>query len=637
MKITLLDGSVKEYPQNTTAIEIANSISVKLAATCIGAKINGKLTDISEQVLSDCKLELITASKETPECLEIIRHSTAHLLAQTVKELFPNVQIGIGPVIENGFYYDFLTEKPFSSSDLKTIQTKMEEIAKKKYSIVKKVISRSEALLQAEKENEGLKHLIINDIPNNQEITTYSQGDFTDICRGVHVPNTSFLKHFQLIKVSGSYWRGNSKNQPLQRIYGVAWAKASSLQQYMTMLKEADLRDHRKLGQDLNLFHQQQEAPGDIFWHPNGYTIFITIQNYIRKMLSKLYQEVKTPQLLQRKLWEQSGHWSKFKSNMFTLSIDEANYAIKPMNCPGHVQIFKQNTRSYRDLPLRLAEFGCCHRWESSGSTHGIMRLRAFVQDDAHIFCEFDQILEEACTFIDLLFNVYKDFGFDSIMIKLSTRPKQREGSDESWDIAEKALINALEKMHIKYTINKGEGAFYGPKLEFVLKDAIGREWQCGTLQVDLVLPNKLDAKYIDKNGQKKCPVMLHRAILGSIERFIGILIEHYTGRFPFWLAPIQVVVCSLTSKQNDAVKDINKTLLENDIRSKIDTNTETINYKIRRHIGQKVPYIVVIGKREVSDKTVSLRKGDSDKTIIISVSEFLELLKNEERPQILM
>ena len=637
MNITFPDGSIKEYNGAISAMQIAEGISPQFQKECIGVKINETLLDLSTLIDKDSTIEFITTKKETKDSLDIIRHSTAHLLAHAVKELFPKVQIGIGPVIENGFYYDFLTEKPFSSKELQKIKEKMHEIASRKYNIEKTVVQREKVIDLARKENEKLKELIIDDIPDEEDIKIYSQGDFSDICRGPHVPNTSFLKNFDLIKVSGSYWKGNSKNKPMQRIYGTAWIFKKSLEEYLTMLEEASLRDHRKIGQELNLFHQQQEASGDIFWHPNGYSIFLMIQDYIRKMLLKDYKEIKTPQLLNRKLWEQSGHWNKFKSNMFTLNVEDMNYALKPMSCPGHVQVFKNSIYSYRDLPIRMSEFGCCHRWEPSGATYGIMRVRAFTQDDAHIFCTAEQIQGEAIKFIKLLQSVYKDFGFNSILVKLSTRPDQREGEDKIWDISEKALENAVKSMGIEFSINKGEGAFYGPKLEFVLKDAIGRDWQCGTLQVDMVLPNKLEAYYTDQNGNRVHPVMLHRAILGSIERFMGILIENYAGKFSFWLAPIQVVVCSITSEQDESAKELHEKLLKRKIRSKLDIKTETMGHKIRYHISQKIPYISVIGKKEVAEGTISLRARDSNKNITVTIEELFEIFDKEFKPSIFL
>ncbi|MDA7845286.1 threonine--tRNA ligase [Rickettsiales bacterium] len=627
IQITLNDGSTRMYEDALSLFDIARDISKTLSEKSIVAEVNGKLTDMNEIVTSDCNVNFIVANKTSPEAIEVIRHSAAHLLAQATKELYPTAQIGIGPTIENGFYYDFLTEKPFSSDDLKKIEKRMHEIASRAYKIEKKILSREDVKILAKKKGEELKLKIVDKIPEGEKISVYTQGDFDDICRGPHVPNTKFIKHFALTKVSGSYWEGNSKNTPLQRIYGTAWTSKEELESYLKRVEEAEKRDHRKIGKNLDLFHQQPEAPGDIFWHPNGYFIFLKLQEYMRKKLRKDYEEIKTPQLMQRKIWEDSGHWSKFDEHIFTINADDHDYAIKPMNCPGHIQVFKNAIRSYKDLPLRFSEFGCCHRWEPSGSMHGIMRVRAFTQDDAHIFCTFEQIEEEVARFIDMLEEVYKDLGFDDISIKLSTRPEKRSGSEEAWDTSEKALEDVMKKSGKSFEIQEGEGAFYGPKLEFVLRDCIGREWQCGTIQVDLILPVNLNAQYVDVDNTKKHPVMIHRALLGSFERFIGILIEHYAGKFPFWLAPTQVMVCGITNKQDEAVKGFYQKLYNANIRAKYDIRPEKIGYKIKENVNHKIPYMAIIGQSEVENGTVSVRDIYTNKEIKMGEDEFIEFL----------
>ncbi len=629
VNVTFPDGSIKQFSSGITGLEIAQSISTSLAKEALVVEIDGELKDLAIPIDADCALRILTAKNS--ECLELIRHDAAHITAEAVKELFPDVQVTIGPAIENGFYYDFAKDTPFTTDDLLTIEAKMHEIVKRDEAINREVWDRDAAIEFFKSINEHYKAEIISSIPQGEKITLYRQGGFIDLCRGPHAPSTGKIKHFKLMKVAGAYWRGDSKNPMLQRIYGTAWATKEQLDSYLNMLEEAEKRDHRKLGRDLDLFHIQEEAQGMAFWHHKGWSIYRTLESYIRRKLDKAnYIEVKTPMLLDKALWEASGHWEKFRDNMFLLESEEKTLALKPMNCPGHIQIFKQSTKSYRDLPLRMAEFGCCHRNESSGSLHGLMRVRNFVQDDAHIFCSEDQITTETVNFCKLLTEVYNDFGFTDIKVRLSDRPELRVGSDEVWDKAENALKVGITDAGYSYTLNPGEGAFYGPKLEFVLKDAIGREWQCGTLQVDFVMPERLDASYIAPGGEKKRPVMLHRAIIGTFERFMGILIEEYAGRFPLWLAPVQVAIVTITNDLDEHAAKVHEILRDAGVRSTLDISAEKINYKIRNFSNQKVPVIAVIGKQEVANNTVALRRLGSEQQEVVSVQELIELVRTE-------
>lgn len=629
INISFPDGSVKQFEKNITSFEIAGSISTSLAKAAMIAEVNGELKDLSTQIDDDCKLRILTA--KDPECLEVIRHDAAHLTAEAVKELFPETQVTIGPAIENGYYYDFASSKPFTTDDLAVIEAKMHELAKKNEKVTRELWDREKAVEFFKSIGEHYKAEIIASIPSNEPISLYRQGNFIDLCRGPHAPSTGFVKHFKLMKVAGAYWRGNSNNEVLQRIYGTAWATKEQLDSYLFMLEEAEKRDHRKLGQELDLFHFQEEAQGMVFWHDKGWSIYNTIEQYIRRKIRKNgYIEVKTPVLVVKSLWELSGHWEKFRDDMFALETDDKTLALKPMNCPCHVQIFKQCIKSYRDLPLRMSEFGLCHRNEASGALHGLMRVRSLVQDDAHIFCAEEQITEETVSFCKLLTEVYKDFGFTDIKVKFSDRPDVRAGSDETWDKAENALKEAVEKAGYSYTLNPGEGAFYGPKLEFVLTDAIGRQWQCGTLQMDFVLPERLDASYVAASGEKKRPVMLHRAILGSLERFIGILIEEYAGRFPLWLAPVQVAIATITSDLNDYALEVQKALIESGVRVDINISPDKINYKIREFSNQKIPIIAVIGKQEKENKQVTIRKLGTTEQEVLSVEQLIALVKEE-------
>lgn len=629
INISFPDGSVKQFEKNITVFEVANAISTSLAKAAMVAEVNGELRDLSTQINSDCKLRILTV--KDPECLEIIRHDAAHLTAEAVKELFPETQVTIGPAIENGYYYDFARNKPFSTDDLAVIEAKMHELSKKNEKVTRELWDRDKAVEFFKSIGEHYKAEIIASIPSNEPISLYRQGDFIDLCRGPHAPSTGFVKHFKLMKVAGAYWRGDSRNEVLQRIYGTAWATKEQLDNYLFMLEEAEKRDHRKLGKELDLFHFQEEAQGMVFWHDKGWSIYNIIEQYIRKKIRKNgYIEVKTPVLVDKSLWEASGHWEKFRADMFALEADDKVLALKPMNCPCHVQIFKQGIKSYRDLPLRMSEFGLCHRNEASGALHGLMRVRSLVQDDAHIFCEEDQITDETVSFCKLLTEVYKDFGFTNIKVKFSDRPEVRAGSDETWNKAENALKEAVEKAGYSYTLNPGEGAFYGPKLEFVLTDAIGRQWQCGTLQMDFVLPERLDANYIAASGEKKRPVMLHRAILGSLERFIGILIEEYAGRFPLWLAPVQVAVATITSDLNDYAVEVQKALIDSGIRTGINISSDKINYKIREFSNQKVPMIAIIGKQEQENKQVTIRRLGTTEQEVVTVEQLIELIQEE-------
>ncbi|MFZ9180458.1 MAG: threonine--tRNA ligase [Rickettsiales bacterium] len=627
IKITFPDSAVKEFSQNISGFELAKSISSSLAKNAIAIKINNELFDLSHKITSDAKIEIITP-KSGAQALEIIRHDCAHIMAEAVKELYPQTQVTIGPAIENGFYYDFARQEPFTSADLEIIENKMREIVKRDEKIVREEWNRDDAVSFFKSIKEDFKAEIIASIPAGEKISLYRQGNFIDLCRGPHAPSTSHIKYFKLMKVAGAYWRGDSNNQMLQRIYGTAFESEESLKNYLFMLEEAEKRDHRKLGKQLDLFHIQEEATGSVFWHHKGYILYREIENYIRqKITDNGYVEVKTPQLIDKILWEKSGHWDKFRDNMFVAESENRLLAVKPMNCPGHVQIFNQNLKSYRQLPLRMAEFGCCHRNESSGSLHGIMRVRSFTQDDAHIFCEEHQINDETVKFCDLLKNVYRDFGFEDILVKFSTRPEKRAGLDEVWDKAEKALELAVNYAGLKYELNEGEGAFYGPKLEFTLVDALKREWQCGTLQVDFVLPERLDVNYIAQDGSKKRPVMLHRAILGSLERFIGILIENYAGKLPLWLSPTQIIVAPITNEFDGYAEKINNIFLKNKIRTELDLDSQKISYKIRQHSLNKVPYIVVVGKKEFEENQISVRELGSEKQNNYNIEEFLDLI----------
>lgn len=624
--ITLPDGSHKQFDQAVTVAQVAANIGAGLAKAAIAGKIDGKLVDTSYLIENDAALSIVT--EKDPLALEVIRHSTAHLLAQAVKSLFPSAQVTIGPVIEDGFYYDFAFGRPFTTEDLVRIEEKMYELAKKDFTVTRTVISREEAIQFFRKMGEEYKAKIIEAIPANETLTLYQQGDFIDLCRGPHVPTTGKLKAFKLTKLAGAYWRGDSNNEMLQRIYGTAWADKKSLDEYLHRLEEAEKRDHRKLAKTLDLFHMQEEAPGMVFWHPNGWAIYRTIKDYISQRISEDgYQEVVTPQLVDLELWKKSGHWAMFSEEMFTVEADDRHFALKPMSCPCHVQIFKQGLRSYRDLPLRLAEFGCCHRNELSGAMHGLMRVRQMVQDDAHIFCMENQLQEESARFIRLILDVYRDFGFNEIMVKLATRPDKRIGSDEMWDNAEKALATALEQAKLAYEVKPKEAAFYGPKIEFHLKDSIGRTWQCGTLQVDYNQPERLEAYYIAEDSSKKTPVMLHRAILGSLERFIGILIENYAGKMPVWLAPIQAVVLNITDRAADFCEEIANFLKKQGIRAKSDLRNEKIGFKIREHTLQCVPYLLVVGDREVESRTVSVRTQQGADLGSMSLERLLDLL----------
>ena len=631
INIIFPDDSNKKFAKGITGFEIAKSIAPSLAKTALAIKIDDTLYDLDSQINKDAKIEIITP-KSGQIALDIIRHDAAHIMAQAVKQLYPDVQVTIGPAIENGFYYDFARQTPFSQDDLIAIEQKMHQISKANHPFKRKVMARKDAVKFFEDMGENYKSKIIADIDKSEEISLYEQGDFIDLCRGPHAPSTAHIKYFKLMKVAGAYWKGDSKNEMLQRIYGTAWESKESLDKYLHMIEEAKKRDHRKLGKQLDLFHIQDEATGSVFWHKNGWIIFREIEQYIRNKLEENdYIEVRTPQLVDRSLWEKSGHWDKFRENMFIAKSENRTLAVKPMNCPCHVQIFNQELKSYKQLPLRMAEFGSCHRNESSGSLHGIMRVRAFTQDDAHIFCQEDQINSETIAFCNMLSQIYNDFGFSDIKVKFSTRPEVRAGDDKTWDKSEKALEQAVKAAGLEYDINPGEGAFYGPKLEFILTDAIGRQWQCGTLQVDFILPKRLDASYIASDGSKKIPVMIHRAILGSFERFIGILIENFGGKFPLWLAPTQIMILTITNEFDDYALLIHKQLKDNKIRADIDLDSSSkISYKIRNYSLKKIPYIVVIGKKEVENKLVTIRKLGSNDQIQIKFDDFIKIINQE-------
>ncbi|WP_305857947.1 threonine--tRNA ligase [Balneatrix alpica] len=627
--ITLPDGSQRQFPNPVSVHEVAASIGAGLAKAALAGKVNGTLVDTSYVMDTDAELSIVTGRDE--EGLEVIRHSCAHLMAMAVQALFPTAQVTIGPVIDNGFYYDFAFERPFTPEDLEKIEAKMAELAKADFQVSRSVLNRPEAIKLFEDKGEKYKVQIIEAIPGEEPLSFYSQGDFIDLCRGPHVPSTGHLKAFKLMKVAGAYWRGDVKNEMLQRIYGTAWADKKQLNEYLHRLAEAEKRDHRKLGKQLDLFHVQEEAPGMVFWHPNGWTIWQVVEQYMRNQQRRHgYQEIKTPQVVERTLWEKSGHWDKFKEQMFTTHSEERDFAIKPMNCPCHIQVFNQGLKSYRELPLRLAEFGSCHRNEPSGALHGIMRVRGFTQDDAHIFCSEEQIQSEVAVFIDFLHEVYADFGFSEIIYKLSTRPEQRVGSDASWDKAEKALADALDAKQLPWEELPGEGAFYGPKIEFSLKDCLGRVWQCGTIQVDFSMPGRLGAQFVNEQGERETPVMLHRAILGSFERFIGILIENYAGAMPTWLAPTQVVLINITDKQADFVQKAQKFLAEQGFRSKVDLRNEKIGFKIREHTLQKIPYQLVVGDKEVESNTVTVRTRTGEDLGSMTLEAFAQYLQQD-------
>lgn len=627
--ITLPDGSVREFDYAVTVLDVAKSIGTGLAKATLAGKVNGVLVDASTLIEQDATLQIITA--KDADGVDVIRHSTAHLLAQAVKQLFPDAQVTIGPVIENGFYYDFAYSRPFTPDDLTAIEAKMQELVAKDFPVQRSILSRDAAVEFFKGLGEAYKAEIIESIPADQQLSLYTQGEFTDLCRGPHVPGTGKLGVFKLMKIAGAYWRGDSKNEMLQRIYGTAWGDKKDLQAYLHRLEEAEKRDHRKLGKTLNLFHTQEEAPGMVFWHEKGWLIYQQVEQYIREKLRvNGYAEVKTPQLVDRTLWEKSGHWDKFGAMIFTTHSENRDYAVKPMNCPCHIQIYNQGLRSYRDLPVRLAEFGSCHRNEPSGTLHGLMRVRNFVQDDAHIFCTEEQIQSEVSTFIDMLFAVYKDFGFEEVIIKLSTRPENRVGDDAVWDKAENALELALNNKGLAWDLQPGEGAFYGPKIEFSLKDCIGRVWQCGTIQVDFSMPARLDASYIADDSSRQVPVMLHRAILGSLERFIGILIEQHAGTFPLWLSPVQVVVLIIADRHTDYATEVLKILEQQGIRVKIDLRNEKIGFKIREHSMQRVPYLIIVGDNELKEQRITVRTQKGDDLGSLAISEFAQRLTQE-------
>lgn len=617
ISVRLPDGSKREYPQAPTVAQVAQSIGAGLAKAAIAGRIGEgdttKLVDTSYVIEQDTPVAIVTG--KDADGLDVIRHSTAHLMAYAVKELFPDAQVTIGPVIENGFYYDFAYKRPFTPEDLQAIEARMQELAAKDEPVVRKVLPRDEAVAYFKGIGEDYKAKIIESIPVDQDVSLYTEGAFTDLCRGPHVPNTGKLKYFKLMKVAGAYWRGDSNNEQLQRIYGTAWATKEELKTYLTMLEEAEKRDHRKLGKELDLFHIDEHAPGVVFWHAKGWTIWQQIEQYLRAVYrNNGYQEVKGPQLLDKSLWEKTGHWDKYRENMFITESEKREYALKPMNCPGHILIFKQGVKSYRELPLRYGEFGQCHRNEPSGGLHGLMRVRGFTQDDGHIFCTEDQILDECVAFTTLLQKVYADFGFTDIIYKISTRPEKRIGSDEIWDKAEHALMESLKRSGCEYEISPGDGAFYGPKIEYTLKDAIGRQWQAGTIQVDFSMPERLDAEYVTEAGERKHPVMLHRAIVGSLERFLGVLIEHHAGAMPLWLAPHQVAVLSITDAQAEYAQSVANALQSHGIRVMTDLRNEKVNYKIRELTLQKLPYIIVVGDKEVAQQQVSVRaRGNQD------------------------
>ena len=627
--IKLPDGSVKNFDKPINFDDLASSIGSGLAKATVAGVLNGKLVDASELIESDSEAVLITNSDE--DGIEIIRHSCAHLFGHALKQLYPEAKMAIGPTIENGFYYDIDLEESLSENDLEKIELRMKELAKTNYDVVREVVTRKKALDTFKNRNEPYKIEIINEIPDDEIIALYHHNEYIDMCRGPHVTSVRHLKAFKLTKIAGAYWRGSSDNKMLQRVYGTAWSSEKELKKHLVLLEEAEKRDHRKLGKELDLFHFQDIAPGMVFWHANGWSIYKELEDYIRRKISKEgYKEIKTPQILDKDLWVESGHWDKYKDNMYKTIIDDRELMIKPMNCPGHVQIYNQGIKSYKDLPLRMAEFGSCHRNEPSGALHGLMRVRNFVQDDAHIFCTEDQIESETINFCKLLQDVYSELGFDKVTIMYADRPDQRVGDDEIWDKAENALLNASKATGIPFDTNSGDGAFYGPKLDFYLHDAIGRKWQCGTLQVDFNMPGRLGASYVGEDNEKHTPVMLHRAILGSLERFTGILIEHYEGKFPLWLAPIQLVIATITSKADKYAQEIEEKFISKGIRVILDSRNEKINYKVREHSVNKVPYIFVVGVNEMDDKTVAIRKLGSNKQEILNFQDSLNMILKE-------
>ena len=631
--ITFPDGNTKSVSKGLSGFELASQISKSLAKESIAIKINNQLQDLSLQIQNDCSVEIL--KRDNSEALEIIRHDCAHVMAEAVQELYPGTQVTIGPAIENGFYYDFARDEPFTLSDLPKIEKKMHEIIQRNENFTREIWSRNEAIKFFKDKKENYKVELIEDLSVDEEISIYKQGSWLDLCRGPHMMSTKQIgKAFKLMKVAGAYWRGDSSNTMLTRIYGTAWATEKDLEQYLLQIEEAEKRDHRKLGKEMDLFHFQEEAPGAVFWHPKGWSLFQSLINYMRNRQDKAgYVETNTPDMMDKSLWETSGHWDKFSDMMFrTEAKDDKIYAIKPMNCPGAVEIFKQGLKSYRDLPFLLSEFGKVHRYEPSGALHGLMRVRAFTQDDAHIFCTEDQITQESKTVCDLILSIYKDFGFDNVRIKFSDRPEKRVGEDAVWDKAEAALMQAMEATGLEYTLNPGEGAFYGPKLEFVLRDAIGRDWQCGTLQVDLNLPGRLGATYIGEDGNKKIPVMLHRALFGSLERFTGILIEHYAGHLPMWLSPLQVMVATITSDTDEYALEVKNELIKKGIRASVDLRNEKIGYKIREHSTSKIPVIIAVGKKEAQEKTTSVRRIGSTETKTFALDEIVTSLYNESK-----
>ena len=625
--ITLPDGSVKHFDGHTSVMEVAQSIGAGLAKATIAGRVNGQLVDACDPIVADASVEIVTAKDD--DGVDIIRHSCAHLLGHAVKQLYPDVKMVIGPVIEDGFYYDIYSETPFTPEHMEAIEKRMMVLIKQDYDVVKKITPRAEAIQIFQERGEDYKLKLINDMPGEEAFGLYHHQEYVDMCRGPHVPNTRFLKVFKLTKMSGAYWRGDAKNEQLQRIYGTAWADKKQLKAYIQRIEEAEKRDHRKIGKALNLFHMQEQAPGMVFWHPNGWTIYQVLEQYMRKVQhDNGYEEIKTPQIVDRSLWERSGHWGNYATNMFTTSSESRDYAVKPMNCPCHVQVFNQGLKSYRDLPLRMAEFGSCHRNEPSGSLHGLMRVRGFTQDDAHIFCTQAQIQQEVADFIKLTLAVYDDFGFKDIIMKLSTRPEKRVGSEESWDFAEKALADALDSSGLDWDYLPGEGAFYGPKIEFSLKDCLGRVWQCGTIQVDPNMPERLDAEFVNEQGERQVPIMLHRAILGSFERFIGMLIEHYAGWMPVWLAPQQVVVMNITDNQAEACENVVSELKKAGLRAITDLRNEKIGFKIREKTLERVPYMLVLGDKEVESGSVNVRTREGENLGVMSVPEFITLIE---------
>ena len=631
--ITFPDGNTKSVSKGLSGFELASQISKSLAKESVAIKINNQLQDLSLQIENDCSVEIL--KRDNSEALEIIRHDCAHVMAEAVQELYPGTQVTIGPAIENGFYYDFARDEPFTLSDLPKIEKKMHEIIQRNENFTREIWSRNEAINFFKDKKENYKVELIEDLSVDEEISIYKQGSWLDLCRGPHMMSTKQIgKAFKLMKVAGAYWRGDSSNTMLTRIYGTAWANEKDLEEYLLQIEEAEKRDHRKLGKEMDLFHFQEEAPGAVFWHPKGWSLFQSLINYMRNRQDKAgYVETNTPDMMDKSLWETSGHWDKFSDMMFrTEAKDDKIYAIKPMNCPGAVEIFKQGLKSYRDLPFLLSEFGKVHRYEPSGALHGLMRVRAFTQDDAHIFCTEDQITQESKTVCDLILSIYKDFGFDNVRIKFSDRPEKRVGEDAVWDKAEAALMQAMEATGLEYTLNPGEGAFYGPKLEFVLRDAIGRDWQCGTLQVDLNLPGRLGATYIGEDGNKKIPVMLHRALFGSLERFTGILIEHYAGHLPMWLSPLQVMVATITSDTDEYALEVKNELIKKGIRASVDLRNEKIGYKIREHSTSKIPVIIAVGKKEAQEKTTSVRRIGSTETKTFALDEIVTSLYNESK-----